>query len=534
VGDSSDDPARAELVGVLHDRTGGNPFFVRQLTRMISEGAHGHVTLSSLVVPPGVRHVIATRLASVPPASQTVLSAGAILGREFDVRTVAAMVELTPAAVLDALDEAAHHGLVEPGEEGGTLRRFVHSLVREVVLHQLPAGRSAQLHAAAAAHLAESATVAPSILAEHFWQARGIVGEAAVPSQLAAAEAAGRVLAYEQSELHLRRTLELIDLSGRTQPDVELDLLLRLHRLIAATRGWGDPGAHEVVVRATELLERGTLTDETAQAWWGLFFFLIDRGDTARYVDVARSLQRATEGDRRTTAGPAARGAIHLMNIFRALAVDDREGALTELRRARELIARAPAADVAAFDENLHVMLHLIEGYWAALTGDVAWHHSSTEMAIALADADGRPFPRAVSRTLSAASAAYLGDVREALEVVASALDLTRRFGFAWLTTVAESVEAWAVGRDQDPLAAAATIESTLEALTAADRHGNQSIMSLMAADLYALAGDLERARSKLEHAMRVPGPYQGLMIDLVEHRLSSLTLSSPTARGAR
>jgi hypothetical protein len=208
--------------------------------------------------------------------------------------------------------------------------------------------------------------------------------------------------------------------------------------------------------------------------------------------------------------------------------VDDREGAFAQLRRARELITRAPAADVVAFDENLHVMLHLIEGYWAALIGDSEWHRSSTEMAIALADADGRPFPRAVSRTLSAASAAYLGDVPTALEVVASALEMNRRFGFAWLAIVAESVEAWAVGRDREPLDAAAAIESTLDTLAAADRHGNQSIMSLMAADLYARAGEEERARSKLEHALRVPGPYQGMMTDVIERRLAALAAPEP------
>ena len=151
-------------------------------------------------------------------------------------------------------------------------------------------------------------------------------------------------------------------------------------------------------------------------------------------------------------------------------------------------------------------------------------------MAVALADADGRPFPRAVSRTLSAASAAYLGDVEAALMVVDSALEITRRFGFTWLAVVAESVEAWAAGRDRDPLEAAHTIEATLAALTAADRHGNQSIMSLMAADLYATAGDTERARSKLEHAECVPGPYQGMMVDLVRRRLETVPTKEPKA----
>ena len=534
LGEPEDQAARADVAALLHGRTGGNPFFVRQLAALLTDQCADPIGAAARTVPPGVRHVIASRLAGAPPQAGTLLAAGAVLGREFDVRTVAAMVETPVDEAYDALDEASRHGLIEPVPDG-LEHRFVHALVREAVLQQLPAGRQARLHAAAAAELGRHpTTVAPGVLAEHLWQGRAIVGAAALPAQLAAADASAAVFAHEQVELQLRRALDLVRTFGSPDPATELEILLRLYGLIATDRGWGDEGAEEVLHRATQLLDTGSYNDRTALSWWGLFFFLIDRDDSAAYVAVARRLhqaiQDADDGDEdedeagvATVTGSAARGAVHLMSIFSHLADDDRHGAQAHLHRAHALITAAPASEVAAFPENLLVMLYLIEGYWAALSGDTGAHRAAAEMAIALADADGRPFPRAVARTLAGASAAYLGDQQFGREVAAPALDLDRRFGYGWLMTVAACVDAWAHDGHGDPAEAARMIQSELDKMLAADRHGNESLLSLMAADLYSQSGHPSLARITLERAREVPGPYQGPMVDVIDRRLGAL-----------
>ena len=104
-----------------------------------------------------------------------------------------------------------------------------------------------------------------------------------------------------------------------------------------------------------------------------------------------------------TGLGHAARAAIELGGVLADLQPRRLAAARRRLTRARELVELAPHDTLAAYDEHLHVMLLLIESYWAALHGDAPGHRGAVDAAIALADADGRPFPRSVARTLGAA-----------------------------------------------------------------------------------------------------------------------------------
>lgn len=497
----------AGLAAVLHQRTGGNPFFVRQLVRLGPDPASGPA-------PRGVRHVIARRLDALPASSRTLLDAAAVIGRDFDLRAAAAAAALPTDAALDAFDEAVRHGLVERGPDGD--RRFVHALVQEVVADRLPAGRAARLHAGVAAGLERAGTAAPAELARHMWAARDLVGVAAVPSLVAAADAAAAVYAVEEAEVHLRHALEL----AAADPSTELSLRLSLFQLIVAVRGWGDAEVRPTVDRAMELAEAGGFRDGSARLWWSMFFYLLDRDDPS-YVQVADRLLASIDDG----VGPAARAVVHLAAIFSALDADDRDTAHAHLVAARQQVEAAPADTLAAFDEHLHVMLLLIEGYWAAFAADDAAYRATTDAAIALADADGRPFPRAVARTLAAATGPYLDDPAFTHRLAGQALELDQRFGFGWLAAIGACVHAWAGAHadgaaDDGAIAAAArTIEAQLAEILAHGRHGNESTLRLMLADVYALDGRDADARQALADARRQPGPYRGLMVDVIDRR---------------
>jgi hypothetical protein len=518
-------PARERLVALLHERTGGNPFFVRQLVRLVLEDAPGHVDPLSVPVPAGVRHVVARRLAALPDDVRSLLAAAAVVGRDFDLRTAAHAAGMDVERALDATDEAARHGLVEARPVEGPDRRFVHALVQEVVLDGLPAGRAARLHARVADRLQRDGSAGPDELARHLWAARDVVGAAGVPALVAAADAAASVFALEQAEVHLRHALELVRTDAEPQPATELSLVLSLFRLIVTGRGWGDQEARAVIDRAMELAEAGAYGDDTARLWWSMFFYLLDRDDPS-YVAVAHTLLAALEDEPGAPVriGHASRAAVHLTGIFGALDEDDRDAALAHLRTARRHVEAAPAAELAAFDEHLHVMLLLIEGYWAAMTGDEARHRSTTDAAVALADADGRPFPRAVARTLAAASGPYVADPRFVHELAGQALDLAHRFGFGWLATIAACVHGWADAHLHGTTAEAArTIEGRLADIVAAGRRGNEAVLLLLLADVYALERRTDAARDALRRARLRPGPYRGLFVDLVDRRLARL-----------
>ncbi|MFC0033893.1 BTAD domain-containing putative transcriptional regulator [Micromonospora chaiyaphumensis] len=154
--------ADPDTVRALHRRSGGNPFFVRELARLLA--AEGATALER--VPAGVRDVIRHRLAQLPASTGTVLRRAAVLGRDLDPDVLAALVG--EDAMLDAVDRAAQAGFLTPD---GT--RFAHILVRDTLYTDLSAPRRARWHAAAGAALERLRPDDVTGLAHHFGQAPG-------------------------------------------------------------------------------------------------------------------------------------------------------------------------------------------------------------------------------------------------------------------------------------------------------------------------------------------------------------------------
>lgn len=70
-----------QLVDEVHRRTGGNPFFVEQTARLWHSGS------PVSTIPPGVREAVRQRLSLLPDAVVSLLTAAAVLGREFRRRS---------------------------------------------------------------------------------------------------------------------------------------------------------------------------------------------------------------------------------------------------------------------------------------------------------------------------------------------------------------------------------------------------------------------------------------------------------------
>ena len=128
---SRPDPAAAHA---LRERTGGNPFFVRELAR--PEGA---------ALPDAVRDVVAARAGRLPERARRLLELAAVAGSEFDVELVRRGTGEPEETVLDALDDALRAGLLRelPGSEK---LAFGHALVRDALVEALSAARRAYLH----------------------------------------------------------------------------------------------------------------------------------------------------------------------------------------------------------------------------------------------------------------------------------------------------------------------------------------------------------------------------------------------------
>lgn len=136
--DGAADPHR------IHDRTDGNPFFVRELARHLAErrDAAGDV-------PDSVSDVVLARVSRLSRPGAEALTAASVLGESFDVSALELL--LGAGDLLDPLDEASAAGLVDDAASGRY--RFAHALTRDAVYGSIGLVRRAELHRRAAAAL---------------------------------------------------------------------------------------------------------------------------------------------------------------------------------------------------------------------------------------------------------------------------------------------------------------------------------------------------------------------------------------------
>ncbi|HEX3190505.1 MAG TPA: AAA family ATPase [Streptosporangiaceae bacterium] len=185
----------AKVAAGVHRRTGGNPFFVQQVSWLLRSGQEG--------IPPGVHEAMELRFAGLPGAAAAALRTAAVIGQRFSAGLVALVSGPPPAAVAEALGAAVRARVVS--QDGTGTYRFAHDLFREYAYDQLPAAERAGLHRrigqALEASRAAGGEVALAELARHFVHADPVSARAWEYSVAAAREAAAR-LAYEDAVLH--------------------------------------------------------------------------------------------------------------------------------------------------------------------------------------------------------------------------------------------------------------------------------------------------------------------------------------------
>jgi DNA-binding SARP family transcriptional activator/tetratricopeptide (TPR) repeat protein len=214
--------ADAGLVASLYDRTGGNPFFVAELVRLLrTEGRLGDepgTAAASAIgnaVPQGVRDVIRSRLSQLPEAALPVLTAAAVAGRQFDLALIARVCDLPEDDVLDVVEAAWISGIVDEVAGKPGQFEFAHELVRDTLRDGLGTVRRIRLHRAVGEALEALHGVRnPAYLAEcayHFSAAApgGDALKAVLYGQKAADQLVAR-LAYEDAIPVYERAIGLV------------------------------------------------------------------------------------------------------------------------------------------------------------------------------------------------------------------------------------------------------------------------------------------------------------------------------------
>jgi hypothetical protein len=247
--------ADPELGARVRDRTGGNPFFVTEVGRLLGDPAAG-----AEPVPPGARAVLERRFARLSVDVRAVLRAAAVTGEPIDAALVASVLDRPESTVASALDTAARVNMLRT--VAGEPPRFGHALIREVLAAGIPPGEQAGLHERTARALEQSSDAEPGVLAYHWSRSHGPAArQRAAAWSLAEARLARRGYGFEHAVAAYRRGL---DAPGE-------DRLTLLLEYAETQRLAGDPvGARRSFLDAAQLARRSGRPDDLAAAALGV------------------------------------------------------------------------------------------------------------------------------------------------------------------------------------------------------------------------------------------------------------------------
>ena len=257
----------AQTLGLLYERSGGNPFFLTELVRLGSAGTGG--------VPEGVQAVISRRLAQLSGGGREMLRAAACLPGDIDLLLLADVIERPESELLDLADEALAMRLLKESPDRAGRLQFSHPLLKDAVNAGVATARRAHLHRRVAEAIEARAGAAAggregpagvqdvaarlddetvTALAHHYSEAAvsGAVRDAARWSR----EAAVRELAQgapEDARDRMVRTLDLVRRHGIRDDPMVVDLLIVRAR---AQRHTGIDTGRAIVSEAMSMARR--------------------------------------------------------------------------------------------------------------------------------------------------------------------------------------------------------------------------------------------------------------------------------------
>ncbi len=409
--------ADGELVARLVERADGNPFFLEELVRALSEG-HGDAALPTTVL-----GMVQARLAVLEPTTRRVLRAASVFGRRFWRDGIVELLGGTAQAgdIDSHLVVLAQRELVdrasEPRLTGQVEYSFRNALTREAAFAMLTDEDRRLGHRLAGEWLERAGERDALVLAEHF--ARGGDDPRAAEWLGRAAEQAlegdDLASAIERAE----RGLALADESARGRI---------LVTLADAHRWRGEyKQAFERAHEAAEVLEPGTRSFFRAL---GVLFPAagrIGRGDEAEGWRQKASRVEAYPNAVSSQVVALCRAATH------PLVEGDRARFEATMQRAEHL-----AATGAENDPLARAWILALRASWALREGDHGAFVDGTEAAVAAYEAAGDTRDACNQRVRLGNGYVGLGDCQRAERVLREALASARRMGlpliegYAW------------------------------------------------------------------------------------------------------
>ncbi|MFF2518217.1 ATP-binding protein [Streptomyces sp. NPDC058086] len=484
---------------LIHTRTAGNPFFVRELSRFLADGGVlTEATAARTAVPATVRDVVRDRMTGLGADAGSLLQIAALIGRTVDLALLARTAGLDHQTCLDRLEACEGLGLLEPSPGDPYSFGFPHDLVRESVVETIAPPRAARLHllvADALEHRAADTELVAERLAHHLWSA----GPLADPGRTATALVrAGRCAAAKLALEAAARQLHSAARVARTAGLAELELAaLSLFTAVDGMRAGYVGSAVDLLERA-EHLSRGLNREREAADFlfsrWAAYAQGIQLDRAGRLAGQLLAQGEASDDSAVRAYGWYAWG-IHQWGVgnvgeaFRYLSRTDWT-VLDDLAHREEDPLR----------RDLRLLAAGMLAMMTALHGDV--DGALARLATMEAAAGGDPYAITVWAAYSARVAALTGDPARALRAAESGIDVDPAFSFGFFGAYQRLARCWARAlTGEDPVGAAAEAQDLIVAsLSDPPRSGLATWYGLLG-EMWLAAGKLDEADAALDRA---------------------------------
>jgi DNA-binding SARP family transcriptional activator len=490
-----------DAVDSIHRRTAGNPFFVRELSRLLvhREAVSGAATISA-EVPASVRDIVLDRLSDVDDHGKRLLFTAALIGRDVDLRVLAHAAGLDVEACLDRLEPLDELGLLTSTPDPFGFR-FVHDLVRDAVVELVPAQRASRIHARIADALQSWPAEGESVeerLAHHLWAA----GPCVRPDRTADAllRAARRMLnkcAFEAAEQNLRAAMKVARQAAMRER--ELEALTALTALVGMQSMYGASGLRELLERAEHLATSLGRTREAA----GFLYSRWAAHAQAIELEISSPLAQLQLARGCASADPVIRA-----YGFQAWGIQQWDaGNIGEAFRYLERSKRALLDGLGNEDDDqvCRDLQWLMIGMLAettALHGDLAAARNLIDLLESAAD--GQPYMITVWATMACRIAAIAGDHDWARDVTKRGIAVDPGFNFTFLGTYQRLARSWAQAMAGDQPAKAAADAEKLVATNLLDPPRScVATWYTLLAEMWIKAGDFDRAAGALDSGER-------------------------------
>jgi DNA-binding CsgD family transcriptional regulator len=156
-------PAPVRAATALHQRTGGNPFFLEELLRLLP--GYDLEALVDQPLPWSLAEVLRRQVDDLDPVSHRIVEAATVLGHRIPFDLLADVTGTGEDELIAVLRDLVTRGvLVESGEDEFVFR---HALVREAIADQMLGRQRRRLHEAALDALLSGGASDPAMVAHH-------------------------------------------------------------------------------------------------------------------------------------------------------------------------------------------------------------------------------------------------------------------------------------------------------------------------------------------------------------------------------